>query len=168
MSVKSLSNTSSSELIETAYQTFAKTKYLEFHTNRQRSTLSLPVSRDAPLMIDSQLRKACLERVTSKVEHIGSHFFSSLDGKTCYVDQEEIDGFTKRTRKEFPDLKFTLLFAIVDTDTGVELMPSEVVPDGWATLKKEGFSVELKIRAFVAKLIPDASHSKKKKEESKT
>jgi hypothetical protein len=142
------------ELAQRAYDAFAQNRQLIIYINRPRSLLSLPTS-NKPLIIDRQLRDECLRQTTPKVEEQCEYFFSNLSGDTSYINQKTIDEFTKITRKEFPDFKFTPLFAVVDTEENIELMPADVVPEGFATMSGDNLLISLKVRAFVAKLIPN-------------
>ncbi|MDP1607807.1 MAG: hypothetical protein Q8L98_00655 [Chlamydiales bacterium] len=68
------------------------------------------------------------------------------------MDQLIMDRFTEITRQRFPDLQFTRLFAVVDKETGIELMPEEMAL-GYLTSEDENVSIGIKPRAYIAKLI---------------
>ena len=142
-----------------AYSTFTVKRQLIVHINRQKSSLTLPTC-DAPLMISRNLYNHCLEDVTPKTQELGQYFFSDLNGRTCYMNQETVDEFTKITRTTFPDFKYTRLFALVDNKTDIELMPDTVIPKGFATDENFNPPAAMKVRAFVGKLIPDVDSDK--------
>lgn len=153
MPIKTLSNTSREELVQNAYSTFAQNKTLTLNTNRQCSRLSLPSCGGLPLIVNRDLRDICLADVTPKVEELASFFFSNLNGDVCYIDQEVVESFTKLTKRDFPDLKFIRLFAVVDKETDIELFPETTAPE--YAIENEGFSIAIRIKAWVAKLIPE-------------
>lgn len=151
--IKNLSNANREELAQRAYDTFAHHQELAIHVNRSRSyAYQSSATIESPFNISPETRNYCLAHVTQKTEEWASWFFSDLEGNTCYMDQTVMDRFTNITRQRFPNLQFTCLFAVVDKETGIELMPEEMAL-GYLTSEDENVFIDFKARAYIAKLI---------------
>lgn len=138
-----------SPLVQIACEIFAEKKELAIYVNRAR-TLCQPPKTAAQLIASRALRAKCLKNTTVKIEEKCQYFFSNSNGDVFYINQETADEFTELTKEKFPNLKFSYLYALVDKEKDIELMPldsmSVFVPDS------KRIAVAVKIRAFVAQL----------------
>ncbi len=114
------------ELAQMAYAIFAQTQSLTIHLNRGQGLdfhnhSDLPAT---PLMIDKALRDHLVNYSWSYKTRNEKYFFSDLNGKAHYIDQNVVDRFSAIAKSHFPNVKFKPCdLVLVDKETNVELMP---------------------------------------------